>query len=287
MRLFCLRFDIDTYRCMRDGVPNLIELGRRTDARFTFFANMGRSVSRREIFRAMLGSGGKNDEATPVCAKLSNTNKLGYGGYLVTALLNPKLSRYVNGNLAKAKDLGHEVGLHGGSNHGTWHRLAATWDTATLRREVEHGLAELGRHGVNQVTSFSSPGWQGSDALNGVLDELGFELVGGTHGADLNSVSQPGARLRSVPTNILGEPGGVGYLEHLRALGMDDAAALERFRDDLGRASKFAVAYDHPYFAGTRELDLLEKMINEARQLGFETGTMSDIANRFAGEAAA
>ena len=111
MRLFCLRFDIDTYRCMRDGVPNLIELGERTKARFTFFANMGKSVSRHEAFRAMLGASGKGGDAVPVCAKLSNTDKLGYGGYLVTALLNPRLSRYANGNLRKAKDLGHQVGI--------------------------------------------------------------------------------------------------------------------------------------------------------------------------------
>ena len=184
-------------------------------------------------------------------------------------------------------DLGHEVGLHGGSNHGTWHRLAASWDAGTLRREVQHGVAALRQHGVGNVTSFSSPGWQGSAALNGVLDELGFDLVGDAHGTDLQSVLRPGMRLRSVPTNILGEPGGVGYLEHLRALGMDDDAALERFRTDLGRVPNFAVAYDHPYYAGTRELGLLEKMITEARNLGFEIGTMSDIADRFSDEAAA
>jgi len=287
MRLFCLRFDIDTYRCMRDGVPNLIELGERTDTRFTFFANMGKSVSRREIFRAMLGSGDVHRDTTAVCAKLSNTSKLGYGGYLVTALLNPRLSRYVNGNLKKARSRGHEVGLHGGSNHGTWHRLAANWDAATLRREVEHGLAELRQHGVDDVTSFSSPGWQGSDALNVVLNELGFDLVGDAHGHDLVAVSQPGDRLRSVPTNLLGEPGGVGYLEHLRALGMGDDAAIERFRADLARVSQFAVAYDHPYFAGVQELALLEEMINAARELGFEVGTMRDIADRFSAEDAA
>lgn len=80
MRLFCLRFDIDIYRCMRDGVPNLIELGERTKARFTFFANMGKSVSRHEAFRAMLGASGKGDDAPesqaePLCERQPQEGK--------------------------------------------------------------------------------------------------------------------------------------------------------------------------------------------------------------------
>ena len=44
-KLVC-RFDIDTHKCIRDGVPNLLEISEERNVRFTFFLNAGRAISR-------------------------------------------------------------------------------------------------------------------------------------------------------------------------------------------------------------------------------------------------
>src|SRR5687767_11696740 len=63
-RLFAVRFDIDSYRCLVEGVPNLIRVAAELDCAFTFFATMGRAISRRHV----VGRGRRNDLA-PVGAK--------------------------------------------------------------------------------------------------------------------------------------------------------------------------------------------------------------------------
>ena len=145
---------------------------------------------------------------------------------------------------------------------------------------MKFGLAQLKKNGIHDVSSFSSPGWQGSAALHNVLLELGFDLVADQHGHALDCITRiaKNGGLLSVPTNMTGEPGGVGYIEHLRALGMDDDAAVEKFKKDLTAKNKFAVAYDHPYFAGRSELNLVEKMVLTARDCGYSVVTMNEIA---------
>jgi peptidoglycan/xylan/chitin deacetylase (PgdA/CDA1 family) len=282
MKLFCFRFDIDTYLCMRDGVPNLLDLGKRLDARFTFFANMGRSISRVDSLKRVFAAKNRSSEPAARCEKLSNVTKLGRLGFGVTALLNPSVGGYARGSLRRAVEEGHEVGLHGGSNHGSWQNHGANWPTPVLRREVELGQSLLAACGVATPTSFSSPGWQGSPNAYDVLETLGFNLVADEHGNTLDRVSRtgPAEKLRSVPTSLTGEPGGVGYVEHLRALGLEDDDAIARFKKDLTSHSEFAVAYDHPYFAGRRELDMVSKMVRAARDCGYDVVTMTEIADR-------
>jgi hypothetical protein len=37
MKYFCFRFDVDTPKCIKKGVPNLISLSKKLDVPFTFF----------------------------------------------------------------------------------------------------------------------------------------------------------------------------------------------------------------------------------------------------------
>lgn len=42
---FVFRFDIDTHKCIRDGVPNLLAIFKEYNVPCTFFLNTGKSVS--------------------------------------------------------------------------------------------------------------------------------------------------------------------------------------------------------------------------------------------------
>lgn len=266
-----MRFDVDTEACMVEGVPRLLDLADRLGVRFTFFFNMGRAVSRRRMLSGLLGRGASS---RPSAAKLSPLQKLGVRGYLRTALLNPLVGAAHPEILREAHERGHEVGLHGGSNHACWQAEGTAWDERRLAQEVEYGLAALRQAGV-PTTLFSSPGWQGSPALNRVLANKGFRLVADAHGRRRDALvrKDPASGLIEVSTNLLGEPGGVGYLEHLYASGGTMTVAIAALAE-----SEVSVAYDHPVFAGGRGMGLLERLLDVVREQGFSIVTLGRLA---------
>ena len=275
-RYFCFRFDVDTHRCVRRGVPNLIELGSRIDAPFTFFVNMGRAVSRTRLLR---GRGGSSP--TRVAAKLPTRVKLGAWDSLVAAVLNPPVGTGSPHILRAAIDAGHEVGLHGGANHAEWQAEAHRWTADRVRDQVALARAALEAVIGHEPAGFASPGWNSPDPLPSILQQLGFRYMADLHGPATEPkegeagggevvTSVPGAdRLVSVRTAITAEPGGVAYLENLRARGLDAPAIRADFRDRLQQAGRLAVVYDHPYFAGIQELELVAEMVELARDMGF------------------
>ncbi len=269
----CFRFDVDTCRCARQGLPALLDLAARLELPLTLFFNMGRAVSRRHALAALAG----RRPAAPPAAKLSNLAKLGTAGYLRTLVANPWVGRGAPGVVRRAAAEGHEVGLHGGRNHGEWMRCALGWGGERLRAEVRWGLAELARAGAGAVRSFASPGWVSPPGLPEVLAEEGFALLADRHGLELEGpLALAGGRLRDWPTNVLGEPGGVGFIEHQLALGRDPAAAVTAFRAALA-GKRRAMLYDHPHLAGGRGLGLLERLVEAARGLGYRPVTLAGL----------
>lgn len=292
-KLFSVRFDVDTHRCARVGMPALSALGREMDAPFTFFVNMGKAVSR----RTMLSRTGRNP--VPVAAKLTAREKLGLVGYLWAAIRNPAVGGGAPGVLHDALAAGHELGLHGGTNHALWQEGASGWDRTRLAAELDAGLSGLvaALDGV-RPKGFASPGWTTHVDLAPLLAERGFTYLADTHGpgpapegpedrSRQRTASPPATdgtpdALPDVRTHLTGEPGGVAYLEHLRALGLDDTRILDRFERDLTDAGDIAVMYDHPYFAGVRELPLLRRLVERARALGYDVVPMHVVARRMA-----
>ena len=276
MKYFCFRFDVDTHLCIRKGMPNLLRLADELNVRFTFFVNMGKAISRIDYLRISLTSGRRPNGTTP---KLSNLKKLGLPGFLTAAIVSPRVGGAHAELLCGAHGAGHEIGLHGGANHAVWHNHAAQWPREKLHREVKLALGELVHAGVAAPQGFASPGWQGSGKLNIALETLGFKYVADTHDADTEDVVSAGAglNLRAVPTNICGEPDGVGYIEHLRARGLNDTEIVSDFSKRLERRNNLAVVYDHPYYAGIAELAIVRQLIEVAQAQGFKVGRLCDV----------
>ena len=276
-KLFCFRFDVDTHRCVREGMPALSSLGERLGVPFTFFVNMGRAVSLGALLAARSSA-----SASPVAAKYSARRKLGWSGYLHAALLNPEVGAGSHDVIREARRQGHEVGLHGGRNHAVWQREAQHWSRARIETEIDSVLPALtSLLGGDAPKGFASPGWTTSDHLDSVLHERGFRYLADDHGptAPLRETSDASSLIR-LRTGLTGEPGGVAYLEHLRAQGHDDDALYSRFERDLEQAGPVAVAYDHPYYAGLRELSTVERLVGIARQVGYQLVPMSVLAER-------
>ena len=276
MKFFCFRFDVDTHRCIKKGVPNLLMLSRRLGVTFTFFINMGKGTSRWIYLKKRISRFKHSPQEKRF--KLSNLKKLGAYDYFVTLLLNPTVGSSSPDIIQDAYSSGHEIGLHGGTNHGVWQYEGSEWSEEKIRAEVSKALENLQKLPIEIPVGFSSPGWNGCAKLHRVLESMNFKYVADAHGIELNKIEkvEDGPNLYQVPTNILGEPGGIGYIENLRAQGMDDKEILIRFEGSL-EGKKTAVVYEHPCYAGVQELPLVEKMVCSARTLGFRTTTLKNI----------
>jgi peptidoglycan/xylan/chitin deacetylase (PgdA/CDA1 family) len=278
-RIFCYRIDVDTHLGVGPGMSNLLDLAREEkDVRFTFFVNMGRAVSRRQSLQELI----VRVEAQESAPKFSPRYKLGLRGFLEAAILNPLVGAGHPEQIQTAAREGHEIGLHGGANHAVWHRKAHQWVEERTRIELEWGLAQLRDIGIECPSGFASPGWNTPPNAMRLLAEYGFSYLADAHGPELHSIDiDPATGLRCVPTNLLGEPNGVGYLECLRASGFDDSMILDRFRRDL-EDRQLAIVYCHPVYLGRFELETARQMFRIASDMGFQIATLSEAAESLA-----
>lgn len=280
-KLLAFRFDVDSHRCIRTGVPNLLELGRETESRFTFFVNMGRAIDRIAAVTALFRGRGSKAEFASQSHSLSARQKLGLRQYLVAALLNPRVGAGSPGVIRRILREGHEVGLHGGRNHATWQASTDDWDEQRFREEVAAGRRQLLRAAAPvgiDLRGFASPGWQGPPRLWPILTENGFEYVADVRGRHLDpDQASPPSGLWRVPTHLVGEPRGVAYLEYHEAAGRTDDDLLADFECALREDRQCLVLYDHPYYAGIQKLELLGRMIEAGRRAGYRVGTLSQV----------
>lgn len=283
-RQFSFRFDVDSHRCVAEGMPALLDLARRLEVRFTFFVNFGRLTSRpRALVAALPGRHGGTDrdgaDAPGHVRKLPLRAKLGARGLATALLANPRAGARHLDVVRRAIDEGHDVGLHGGRNHRVWQDGAATWSAARVADEVAWGRQWLTDLGIAPA-GFSSPGWSSSAVVARAVADAGFAYLADRHGHAEVAVATTPEGLVDVPTNVLGEPRGVGWLEWCRAHGDDDDALLDRTTGrlaDLAPAGH-AVAYDHPFHAGIADVAMTGRLVELAREGGWEVTTMAAMA---------
>jgi peptidoglycan/xylan/chitin deacetylase (PgdA/CDA1 family) len=258
-RRVCFRFDVDSQLCMDVGLPRLLDLAEGVGVRFTFYVSMGRAIARRRIVLASAGREGVR--------ALSPTAKYGRRGVMRMAILNPRIGARRLVALRRAAALGHEIGLHGGTNHRLWFDDAPHWTRERLQREVTWGTERLARAGIAPC-GFASPGAVGSPYLEQVLADLGYAYLSDRLGQSEREVTCGESGLLLVPVSILGDPGGVGYLEWARALGWRDNELLEDFRQRLARGGDVVVLYDHPAWAGVHDIERVRLLVEDALAAG-------------------
>lgn len=268
-RRLTFRFDVDTELCLREGLPRLLEIADRLAVRFTFFVNPGRAIRRRDLF-AIRDS---NDEM-PI-TKLPILRKLGLGEAAYLFLVNPTGLLRHGPALRQVLASGHEIGLHGGRNHGAWSRNALRWGSRRVAEEVDFGIQRFRDAGLGTPMLFASPGWTSPASLPEILSARGLKVLADSYGArsEIPDVLEEG--VAQAHTAICGEPGGVGYLEFMRAKGADNEEIVKDFKERLGAENNFACVYDHPYYAGRFEPEMVSSLITCARSEGWNITTLS------------
>lgn len=256
-----VRFDIDTITCMEQGVPRLLELAERLGVGFTFFVNLGRSIDRNEVFYRSASR--TVDNVRGGSKKISVLKKLGVMDTLRTLLFNPEVGSRRHDLLRQLVTSGHELGLHGGGNHGTWQRTGSDADSSKFEAWLMEKLSEY-RSLIPQGGGFASPGAAANDQLYPVLQHEGF-----TYSSDDFSVREIYQRhngLWELPVTAHFDT--VPCIEHYRAAGCGDGEIEERLMT-WARETPLRTFYGHPVWEGYRDQRLFEHILRKWLDNGF------------------
>ena len=264
VRTLAFRFDVDSVRCCRVGIPRLMEAADRLGVRFTFFLNLGltfnwthtlRHVARRQVRRATPG--------TPRPPSLPTLAKLGVSGVLETVLLNPRLGRRFRTTFGRLFEAGHELGLHGGTDHARWQRALGDLSDRQLD-DLMRPAYESFRRDYGKPRGFASPGFRHDDRVLRLTDGYGFEYGSDMAGERPFRPRVGGRELAhyQVPVNVAGQDT-VPLVEQMLALGRSDEEIVQAAARAI-RARHFALMYGHPFVEGVRA-DLIERIVREVK----------------------
>lgn len=268
-----IRFDVDTEKCLKKGVPALLEVARERGVKFSFMINMGRAISYSSILAQKISS--QSPPGAPV-DKLSPLRKLGIWHFLRTILINPKIGVQSPELLHLILEDGHVIGLHGGRNHGAWQAGASTWSREKLIREVEWGIKAFQRVHLPEPSIFSSPGWNSPDDLPDILSALGFSAIADSHNPGECIKKKSTSSIDDINTSILGNPGAIGFIEHCVASSKSVKEAVEITLSELNKTGR-SIVYDHPFFAGCEGLDYLSSYIDLLGRSGVAIISLDDL----------
>lgn len=281
-RTLAFRFDVDSVTCIERGIPELRRLADRFGVRFTFFVNMGYSFNWSHNVRHFLKRRGERSvqpERGDARSSLPTATKLGWTGILKTVLLNPRLGDRYRATFDALHAEGHELGLHGGTDHVIWQRSLDELGIRELeqlfRPAFEHFSERYGK-----PAGFASPGFRYNDVVLDLLDTEGF-----VYASDMSGESPfrpPAKDGRShehyqVPVNVLGERS-VPLVEQGLARGVTPSQ-IEQSLVDAITVREFALVYGHPYVEGVNA-SLLGGALERVRD-AYDVVTVAEYLNRW------
>lgn len=258
MKKIVFRFDIDTHKCIRDGVPNLLKLSRKYNVPFTFFLNTGKSISLGDSMRSLLKTDNTNHNKGEM---MSAMQKLGIVDYIYAAIVNPSIICYKR-QICELLNSNCEIGIHGGRNHAKWQNYALEWEQTKLTDEIDYAIDNIKKIKSDYtLKGFASPAWVHPDTLDKVLKKKGFLYCADYHGIGLNPVII-NDKNKTVGVNLLGEPGGVAFFENCRVKQYSTEQIINYVMEFIER-HEVTVLYDHPYYAGVKEIDCISQIIEK------------------------
>jgi len=176
VRRLALKVDVDTWRGTRDGVPRLLDLLERHDARASFLFSLGPDHTGRAIRRALRpGFIGKVSRTSVV--EHYGIRTLLYG----TLLPGPDIGRREAALMRRVHDRRFEVGVHCW-DHVLWQDRVGARDAAWTRAQMQRAVDRFGEIFGAAPRVHGAAGWQMNDAAWPLERELGFEYASDTRG---------------------------------------------------------------------------------------------------------
>jgi len=161
-----IRIDVDSARDIA-LLPELLDLLKRHDIKGTFFITTGPDRLAVNFFKHLAHP--RN------YAQFIRSRPLRYGPHTLNGIVRrPEVEAASPEILQRAKEDGHELGLHG-YDHYTWIRLLSTMDDASIAQLISTGLTALKAVTDAEAKSFASPGFTVTSALLRAIDRFDFD----------------------------------------------------------------------------------------------------------------
>jgi undecaprenyl phosphate-alpha-L-ara4FN deformylase len=269
-----LRIDVCTFEGLRTGVPALLSLLARFDARASFFVALGPDRSGRAVLQ-LLRPG--------FVSKMRRTRAIRAYGWrtILSGTLLPARHAAALAEIVRAiPAAGHEVAVHG-YDHRRWQDRVSGMAAEDVRREMAQAVAVYERVVGKRPQGFGAPGWQCSPASLRALDELDFAYGSDTRGRHPFYPLLEGQRLHTlqVPTTL-------PTLDEVLGLeGMDGEGFVSLVSRGLGQ-DPWPVLTLHAELEGRRFLGVAESLFLRWRGKGVRCLPLIEIATaiRAAGE---
>lgn len=169
--LLTLKIDVDTFRGSREGVPNLVRILSKYQARATFLFSMGPDHTGRALKRA-LRPGFFSKVARTSVVEHYGIKTLLYG----TLLPGPDIGLACAGEMRQVRDAGFECGIHTW-DHVLWQDHVATrdpaWTTGMMRRAANRYQQVFGE----PAHTHGAAGWQMNAAAFAAHEQNGYRYA--------------------------------------------------------------------------------------------------------------
>ena len=263
-----LKVDVDTWRGTCEGVPRLLDILRRHDAKATFLFSLGPDHTGRAIKRVFRKGFLQKVSRTSVVEHYG-LRTLMYG----TLLPGPDIGKREADLMRAVRDAGHEAGIHCW-DHIRWQDNVATQAAEWTRREMKRAASRFEEVFGEPARTHGAAGWQMNDSAYACEKELGFDYASdgrGTH--PFQPVNANGHELgvpqlpTTLPTldELIGLDGLDGSNVHDHVLGLTQAMTTHQ------------VYTLHAELEGLRLSDAFERLLEGWKHQGYLLGTCREL----------
>ena len=262
-----LKIDVDTYRGTRVGVPRLLELLRRHEARATYLFSLGPDHTGRAIKRAFRPGFMKKVGRTSVVSHYGVKTLL-YG----TLLPGPDIGKRCADVLRKVRDAGFEVGIHTW-DHVEWQDGVAAADAPWTHQRMLRARDRFREVFADEPRVHGAAGWQMNVHAFRRTQSLGFRYASDTRGTHPFT---PVIRGEIVSCPQL--PTTLPTLDELIGVdGVTEGTVVNRLLD-LTREPRDHVYTLHAELEGMKLAPVFEKLLEGWKDQGYKLVSLGDMA---------
>ncbi len=172
-----LKIDVDTYVGTRDGVPVLLELLARYQAKGTFYFCLGPDHTGRALRRIFTHKGFLQKALRSGAPGAYGIKTMLYG----VLLPGPTIYKKCAAIMRQTEQQGHEVGIHAW-DHTNWHDFLLKSDLGFVKSELGQAAKGFKQVFDRLTTTTAAPGWTVSADSLALQDQMGLSYCSDCRG---------------------------------------------------------------------------------------------------------